>query len=695
MGKILNIYGTDVHIPEPKNGEYVEDWGFPDNPKEQYWRRKGLPDFFNEVEYDRDGNALLDKRQSDYAREEVRRCKEGFWFYNKGVPTYITGKNYFYLNFWKLEDDIYPDYRDLDRRYFLFLDHWEKVPWCLGIIVGKKRRQGATSIATSNLVYECIFYRNSFCGLTSKTQIDAKSAFTNMISFGYRQLPVFLKPKQLNNKDSVSELVFAHKSVEIRGGKGGVIDTDSGHRSRVDYRAPSLNAYDSGRLSRGLFDEGAKWPKEVPFSTFISIVSKTLVKGVKRVGFIECPSTTNAMDKGGSEFKMVWENADQNKYERTPNRLVKYMTPAYDGYLGFIDKYGESVIDDPTEEQYKYLVENFAGIGDLTEADIKLGARQYLLEKRKLLSGEALEEEIRMNPFDEVEMFKYSGGTSLFDSIKINNQLDFLRYNTDLVERGNLIWKDGFEYFKEVKDVHGDVVDYVPNKLLWVPDVNGKFEKVKGWQPTFENGVFMKNGAFSPTGVHSVRIGCDPFKFDKTKDSRRSNCAAYAYQLEDLDFPENQFNDMFVMRYSDRASTTDMQYEQVLKMAWYCGTKVLFERNVNNWKYYFKGKKCSQFYAWLPGELEPGIYVSGTGKEVQQICDYTQAYIEQFIHKVYFPELLGEESGWLGFQVENTQKFDDAMGAGHTLYYAKSRRIIINKSDKKGIESVFPYQQLN
>ena len=328
------------------------------------------------------------------------------------------------------------------------------MPWCLGIIVGKKRRQGATSIATSNLVYECIFYRNSFCGLTSKTQIDAKSAFTNMISFGYRQLPVFLKPKQLNNKDSVSELVFAHKSVEIRGGKGGVIDTDSGHRSRVDYRAPSLNAYDSGRLSRGLFDEGAKWPKEVPFSTFISIVSKTLVKGVKRVGFIECPSTTNAMDKGGSEFKMVWENADQNKYERTPNRLVKYMTPAYDGYLGFIDKYGESVIDDPTEEQYKYLVENFAGIGDLTEADIKLGARQYLLEKRKLLSGEALEEEIRMNPFDEVEMFKYSGGTSLFDSIKINNQLDFLRYNTDLVERGNLIWKVPIVTGKQIGRAH-------------------------------------------------------------------------------------------------------------------------------------------------------------------------------------------------------------------------------------------------
>ena len=66
------------------------------------------------------------------------------------------------------------------------------------------------------LIPNCIiFFKNSFCGLTSKTLIDAKAAFTDMVSFGYRQLPVFLKPKQLNNKDSVSELVFAHKSVEV------------------------------------------------------------------------------------------------------------------------------------------------------------------------------------------------------------------------------------------------------------------------------------------------------------------------------------------------------------------------------------------------------------------------------------------------------------------------------------------------
>ena len=96
------------------------------------------------------------------------------------------------------------------------------------------------------------------------------------------------------------------------------------------------------------------------------------------------------------------------KYPKTPNRFVKYMTPAFDGYMGFIDRYGMSVIDEPTKEQYEYLVENFVGIGDLEESDIKLGAKKYLELKRSLLSGSDLEEEIRMFPFNEDEMFIFS-----------------------------------------------------------------------------------------------------------------------------------------------------------------------------------------------------------------------------------------------------------------------------------------------
>jgi len=691
MANKVLIYGTEIDIPNRDN-EYIEDWGFPDNPIEQYWRRIPLPDFFEQVEYSKDGDALLNNEQREYAIKEVNRCRNGFWFMNNGIETYVTGKNYFYLQWWKLENDEYPEFRNTDREYFLFLNHWENVPWCLGVVRSKKRREGASSQATANLIYECIFFKNSFCGLTSKTQIDAKNTFTNLVAFGYRQLPVFLKPKQLNNKDSVTELVFAHKSVNIKGGKGSAIDSDTGHRSKVDYRAPSKNSYDSMRLARACLDEIGKFPPEVPASEFLSIVSKTLVQGAKRVGFVEAPSTSNSLTNGGAEYKKIWEAADHTKGERTPNRFVRYFSPAYQGYVGFIDKHGMSVIDEPTPEQYKYLVENFVGAGDLTEEDIKIGSKQYLLQRRTQLEGMQLEEEIRMNPFTEKEVFMSAAEGGIFNRLKLNEQLDWLNFNKDCVERGNLVWENNDEYYKEV--VHGNGVrEMKPSKLMWVANPNGMYEKVVGWMPKETNNVFQRAGSFSPNGNYAIRIGCDPFKYDRTKDNRKSNCAAYAYQMEDLLDENNPNNDMFVMRYVDRAATTDIQYQYVLKMAWFCGCQVLFERNVNGWKKFFEEKLCSSFLMWMPGEVEPGIYSDGKGKTIQQICDFTESYIEKDVNKVYFPQLLGDKSGWLGFEVADTQKYDDAMAAGFALIAAKSKRYYKPQEATQKIETIMPYRK--
>jgi hypothetical protein len=255
------------------------------------------------------------------------------------------------------------------------------------------------------------------------------------------------------------------------------------------------------------------------------------------------------------------------------------------------------------------------------------------------------------------------------------------------------VWENGDEYYKEVIHNNG-VREMKINKLEWVANPNGVYEKVVGWMPKEMNNVYQRAGYFAPNGNYAVRIGCDPFKYDKTKDNRKSNCAAYAYQMEDLENENNPYNEMFVMRYVDRAATTDIQYEYVLKMAWFCGCQVLFERNVNGWKKYFETKLCSNFLMWLPNEVEPGIYSGGGGaKTVQQICDYTEAYIEKNVNKVYFPSLLGEQSGWLGFEVDNTQKYDDAMAAGFTLIAAKTKRYYKPQEIKKTIESIMPYSK--
>jgi hypothetical protein len=97
---------------------------------------------------------------------------------------------------------------------------------------------------------------------------------------------------------------------------------------------------------------------------------------------------------------------------------------------------------------------------------------------------------------------------------------------------------------------------------------------------------------------------------------------------------------------------------------------------------------------WLPNEVEPGIYSGGgSGKVVQQICDYTEAYIEKNIDKVYFPSLLGEKSGWLGFDVADTQKFDDAMAAGFALIATKTKKYYKPQEARRSIESLMPYRQ--
>lgn len=649
MSSTIEIFGTLIELPEQPPIDKIEDWGYPDNPSEQYWRRKELPNFFKLVEFDKDGNALLNKEQADYAREEVKRCKEGFWFLNNGTPTCITGKNYFYLQWWKLEDDIYADYRDTDRRYFLFLNHWENISWCLGVVRGKKRREGATSQATSNIVYECIFYKNSFCGLTSKTQVDAKAAFTNMISFGYRQLPVFLKPKQLNNRDSVTELVFAHKSVDVKGGTGSAIDNDTGHRSKVDYRAPSLNAYDSGRLSRGLFDEGGKWAKETPFSTFISIVSKTLVKGAKRVGFIECPSTTNSMVSGGEEFKNVWDNANQFKHKKTPNRLVKYLSPAYDGYTGFIDKHGISVINEPTKEQYEYLVKTFVGAGDLDEEDIKLGAKKYLEEKRKQLSGEKLEEEIRMNPFDEEEMFMYAGVGCEFNAVNIQNQIRELEENPVYIRQCRLVLKKEKipKKFPTDKEKEREVVTFMD-------DEKG------GWflleEPMKPNDYKEFGGYLEPKLESPYIIGCDTTQQDRIAEHGSDPAICVFKKSVIIDGEETG---MYPVALWISPTRLDIHFDEEVRKAclWY-SAKANYEidRRTDYWRHFCK-KNSQAFLQWTPKVLQNPLkrnfrleYGSRSGDsfQLQQMLEISKLWLDgdsnEFynghVHRIKFIPLL-------------------------------------------------------
>lgn len=588
---VLEIYGSKISVPEPSDKTHIEDWGYPDNPSMQYWRRKELPDIFDEVNYDDNGNAILNAEQKAYAAIEVDRCKKGFYFLNNGIVTYITGKNYFYLQWWKLEDDIYPDYRDADRRYFLFLNHWENILWCIGIGRGKKRREGASSQATSNLIYECIFFTNSNCGLVSKTQIDSRDTFTDMVSFGYNQLPVFLKPRQLNRADSVTELVFAAK---IEKGKS----IAKGQRSKVNYRAPVENAYDRGRMSRILGDEGGKWPLDVKFSKFISKVTKTMVKGAKRVGFAECPSTVNEMTKGGgAEYKKFWDNANQfsTAFKKTPNRFVTYFTPAYDNYEGFIDKHGMSVIDEPTEEQYNYLLERWVVtdpntgevVSELSDEDIRLGARAYIASRRKGLVGDLLEEEIRQNPTTVQEMFEAANTDCVFNSYNINQRKRELT-ETPIFKRNIIFYRD--EETQKVK--WRDINDNEKNfhwEITWLPAEHE------------QNKYAIINGAKTPARSDDGCIAVDSYSNSQGGRKYGSKACALIGRRSDLLDPANTGKPIGMLY--GRPSEKDKLHLQVMLAGEFYGYPIWYEHTADDYDGFFKDRGKKGYLGIYPKSL--------------------------------------------------------------------------------------------
>jgi hypothetical protein len=633
------IYGTTCRLPELPPQEEILNW---DKPKEeQMWVREELPEFFDKVQYTKAGDLILTEEQEEYAVRELNRCKNGIWIYVYGTPYYITKKYYFYLQWWTLEDGTRPEYRDADRRYFTYLEHWENIPWVSGILRLKRRREGASSQATSNLVYEAIFFKNSNCGLVSKSNEDGRATFTEMVAYGYRQLPAFLKPKQLNREDTVTELVFAQKASNVKEGTAAGIKEDEGNRSKINYRAPGLNAYDRGRMSRLLLDEMGKYPVDVPASQLFAIISKTLFKGIKRVGFVEMPSTVNKMTKGGGEFKKLYEDADLEKRTPTINRLVRYFSPAYDGYEGFIDKYGFSVISSPTPEQKAYLVEKWVvkdedgnTISEISEEDIELGAKAYILKRREGRTGDDLEEEIRMNPCTENEAFMSANADCIFNLVKLDEQEQKLKENP-IYKRKIVFYRDEINQTVRWRDASQS-----EESFCW--------EFVSDLKISEANKCYYDSGLKKPGRTDIGIIGVDGYSNSQGGKRYGSKASAWVYLKYDIRDPNN--TGLFTGHLYGRPTEKEELHNQVLLAAEYLGYQIYYEFVADDYYTYFKNRGKLGYLARFPlNAIDPERRKKGTERHYGfPVTDFAMtkqndamiSYVEHYADKIYWLELI-------------------------------------------------------
>jgi len=647
MSKV-DIQGVTFELP-PKGSVYnVITKEFEKRPiitssskkSEQVWKRTELPENY---EYKR--NEELAKQQEDkdyfdvelenFRSQEWDRRLNGVWFMNNGKAEYLTGLHYLFLNWWKI-DIGYPEFRKPDQEYFYFLQSCIDNPDCLGMIELTKRRQGKT-VRAGVFMFDLVSRsKNKNGGIQSKTASDAKNnVFQKSIIAPFKKLPDFFRPvyDQSKGVTPTSELRFYRTT---KRGRKSLEDLGKPElESQIDWKSSDKYAYDGTKLHRYLGDEVGK-TMEVDVWERHNVVRFCSELDGRYIGKLLYTTTVEEMESGGESFKRLWDASnqqDRNVHGRTASGLFRFFTPSYKTL--YFDKFGY-----PDEERAKDY---------------------YLAERSNLVNDDrALSSIIRRNPFTVEEAFRIDGERSLFNAMKLNDQIDSISWKDNLYTVGNFEW---------VGDRDTGYVDFKPMS-------NGRFKVCYLFEDSTEANRVVKRGKnYLPTRNQEFVMGCDPYDHDSTVDQRRSNGAFYVYKKHNS--ASNFYNSSSIVEYIYRPSTARQFYEDVLKCCHYYSCSLLFEDNKVGIKSYFEDRGYSAFLMTLPGSMKPGL--SGSVKTHQQIAEVTEDYIENNIEKVFFPSLLKD---WLEFDISKTTKFDAAMAAGYTLIGDKN--ILLKNYHVKG-----------
>ena len=683
-GESVQLGGLVIILPSQPPKKEIDGYGSPNDM--QLWKRVPMPQELSRIKsMDEWGEMPREFRQkfSPYIEEEFRRRREGFWFYNNGVPTYITGRHYMMLQ-WTRMDVGYPDYLEFQRDIFVHLAACEADPRCIGQLYTKCRRSGYTNICSSVLLDEATQVKDKLLGIQSKTGKDAQeNIFMKKVVYMFRHYPFFFKPIQDGTTNPRMELAFREPSKRITK-KNKTTQTGEALNTVINWKNTTNNAYDGEKLHILYLDEAGKWEKPTDIRDAWRIQRTCLIVGRKIVGKALVGSTVNPMDKGGKEYKDLWEDSDpvaRNANGRTRSGLYRLFIPSYESLEGFFDVHGKPIIDDPD----KPLV-------GLDGDHVSIGAKTFLKNERESLKSDPseLNEVTRQFPFSEDEAFRDSISGSIFNIGKIYQQI---QHNDELfpnpIVRGNFVWSNGQQ----------------DTQVVFSPNPHGRFRI--SWMPpeNLRNVVRLhRNKKVAPNPELGVG-GVDSYDLDSTVDGRGSKGALHLYNKFHMEHPSNTF----VLEYASRPPLAKIFYEDVLMAAFFYGYPILIENNKYGIARYFELRGYDGYLMDRPKHLmspnaKVNVKTKGIPSNSQDVIQAHAHAIEAYIHNHVGSNPETGEVGnmpfnrtledWIGFKIDNRTKYDLTISSGLCLLgaqKAKTKKKESNFSEKKFLRSFKPY----
>ena len=571
------IFPSIFHLPpKPSTPEEIANYG-----KDKKDRK--FP-YYSE-EYINRMSSKTDKgdyRYPEWMREELRRRKDGFFFYNGDKLEWVTGHHYMTLQYWKIP---VPNKRvgrstRLIRGNPWFIDAqrdmWYAINECrknnvlgktFGIDMVGYRRFSKTANALSEGYWDATENAESVFPIQSKTEKDAKKVFDKLIQ-SWQLLPSFLKPVDDGSTKQSSKLVFDYPkrkgvSVDDRLNKKAL-------RSKIYPVTSTEVEVDGDYVSYFFRDEVAKMDVGSDVKEGWYVTKPTLMLGTNIVGFAMLTSTVEDSEKYGSEkARELWDDSDHNKLMpngQTKSGLWQLFIPAYYGLLGesgedtFVDEWGYSNTT---------------------------AAREYHEGWLKSLEGDELLSYKRKFPQSIDDAWITRQGENAFDLTKLFDQKRFVQNSisngTQLFVRGNFEWQSGMR--------DSSVVFYPHKQGRWLkafdPDEGDRCKFSATGKQRRPNRNFFFTGVDAYSNDAAVRYGSNGAGITVVKN-----------------YPFFPLSEGVVCFYNYRPPTANDFAEDMIKQALYYSSPILVERNTGGFRQYFDERGYKGFLLKDPTEKD-------------------------------------------------------------------------------------------